>query len=77
MSTYLVAFANGHFEYLESSYTSPLSNKTRPLRIYGNLHGCNYAISTAYDQFYQLPRILSTRLRQAATITVIEAANVC
>ena len=35
MSTYLVAYANGIFEYLESSYTSPLSGKTRPLRVYG------------------------------------------
>ena len=35
MSTYLVAYANGVFEYLESSYTSPLSGKTRPLRVYG------------------------------------------
>ncbi|KAH9921040.1 leucyl aminopeptidase [Fomitopsis serialis] len=34
MSTYLVAFANGRFEYVESSYTSPLSGKTRPLRAY-------------------------------------------
>jgi aminopeptidase 2 len=35
MSTYLVAYANGVFEYLESSYTSPLSGKIRPLRLYG------------------------------------------
>ena len=35
MSTYLVAYANGIFEYLESTYTSPLSGKTRPLRVYG------------------------------------------
>lgn len=34
MSSYIVAFANGPFQYLESSYTSPLSGKTRPLRIY-------------------------------------------
>ncbi|PCH38958.1 hypothetical protein WOLCODRAFT_141023 [Wolfiporia cocos MD-104 SS10] len=34
MSTYLVAYANGRFEYLESSYKSPLSGKVRPLRIY-------------------------------------------
>ncbi|KAH8102857.1 leucyl aminopeptidase [Cristinia sonorae] len=34
MSTYIVAYANGEFEYLESSYTSPLSGKTRPLRTY-------------------------------------------
>ena len=35
MSSYLVAFANGNFEHIESSYVSPLSGKTRPLRIYG------------------------------------------
>ncbi|KAH9043934.1 leucyl aminopeptidase [Lactarius pseudohatsudake] len=34
MSTYLLAFANGEFVYLESSYKSPLSGKVRPLRIY-------------------------------------------
>jgi len=34
VSTYLVAYANGPFEYLESSYVSPISKKTRPLRIY-------------------------------------------
>lgn len=34
MSTYLAAYANGDFKHLESSYTSPLSGKTRPLRIY-------------------------------------------
>ena len=34
MSSYVVAFANGDFKYLESSYTSPLSGKTRPLRAY-------------------------------------------
>ncbi|GBE82604.1 Aminopeptidase 1 [Sparassis crispa] len=34
MSTYIVAFANGHFAHLESSYTSPLTGKVRPLRIY-------------------------------------------
>jgi aminopeptidase 2 len=35
MSTYLLAFANGHVEHIESSYKSPLSGKARPLRIYG------------------------------------------
>jgi len=35
MSTYLVAFANGDFVHLESSYQSPLSGKIRPLRLYG------------------------------------------
>jgi aminopeptidase 2 len=35
MSSYIVAFANGPFEYLEKSVTMPLSGKTLPLRIYG------------------------------------------
>jgi aminopeptidase 2 len=35
MSTYLLAFANGEFVYLENSYKSPLSGKVHPLRIYG------------------------------------------
>ena len=34
MSSYLVAFANGPFEYLETSVVMPLSGKTVPLRIY-------------------------------------------
>ncbi|KAI0633686.1 peptidase family M1-domain-containing protein [Trametes polyzona] len=34
ISTYLVAYANGPFEYLEAAYNSPLSGMTRPLRIY-------------------------------------------
>ena len=33
MSTYIVAFANGPFEHIESSYTS-ISGAVRPLRIY-------------------------------------------
>jgi aminopeptidase 2 len=43
MSSYIVAFANGHFEHLESSYTSPLSGKTRPLRIYTTSDGIGQA----------------------------------
>lgn len=35
MSTYIVAYANGPFEFVEGSYTSPLSGKVRPLRFYG------------------------------------------
>lgn len=35
MSTYLVAFANGDFKYVEDTYTSPLSGKVRKLRVYG------------------------------------------
>lgn len=35
MSTYIVAYANGDFKYLERSVVMPLSGKTIPLRIYG------------------------------------------
>ena len=38
ISSYLVAWANGPFEFIEGSYTSPLSGKTRPVRIYGAVH---------------------------------------
>ena len=38
ISSYLVAWANGPFEFVEGSYTSPLSGKTRPVRIYGAVH---------------------------------------
>ncbi|KAJ7123779.1 leucyl aminopeptidase [Mycena crocata] len=34
MSSYLVAFANGPFEYLEKKVVMPLSGRTIPLRIY-------------------------------------------
>lgn len=34
MSTYLVAYANGGFQHLESAFCSPLSGRTVPLRIY-------------------------------------------
>jgi aminopeptidase 2 len=35
ISSYLVAYANGPFEYIEGSYTSPISGKVRPVRMYG------------------------------------------
>ncbi|KAH9923984.1 leucyl aminopeptidase [Epithele typhae] len=34
ISTYIIAYANGPFDHLESSYTSPLTGNTRPLRFY-------------------------------------------
>lgn len=70
MSSYLVAFANGHFQYLESSYTSPLSGKTRPLRIYATsnlIHQAQFALDvkckvlpiyeTMFDIEYPLPKL--------------------
>ena len=40
MSSYLVAFANGPFEFLETSVVMPLSGKTVPLRIYSESQCC-------------------------------------
>jgi len=37
MSSYIVAFANGHFEFLETSVVMPLSGKAVPLRIYSEI----------------------------------------
>ncbi|GAA5899974.1 hypothetical protein JCM8208_005555 [Rhodotorula glutinis] len=34
VSSYLVAWANGEFEHVESSFTSPLSGRQVPLRVY-------------------------------------------
>ncbi|KDQ59543.1 hypothetical protein JAAARDRAFT_33120 [Jaapia argillacea MUCL 33604] len=70
MSTYIVAYANGHFDYLESSYKSPLSGKTRPLRIYAtsdNIHMAQFALDVkakvlpiyeqVFDVEYPLPKL--------------------
>ncbi|KAJ7185799.1 leucyl aminopeptidase [Mycena filopes] len=43
MSTYLVAFANGDFQYLESAFCSPLSGRTVPLRIYTDPKNLSHA----------------------------------
>ncbi|SCZ99097.1 BZ3500_MvSof-1268-A1-R1_Chr3-1g05810 [Microbotryum saponariae] len=49
VSTYLVAFANGPFEYIEASYKSPLSGRTVPMRAYAtkdNIHQAGLALET-------------------------------
>ncbi|KAI0051304.1 leucyl aminopeptidase [Auriscalpium vulgare] len=70
MSTYIVAFANGPFAFLESSYTSPLSGKVRPLRIYATpdvIHQAQFALDitakavplyeTVFNVEYPLPKL--------------------
>ncbi|KAJ3856565.1 leucyl aminopeptidase [Lentinula lateritia] len=70
MSTYLVAFANGQFEYLESSFKSPISGKTRPIRVYANpssIHQAKYTLGVTakvlpvyeqvFDIEYPLPKL--------------------
>lgn len=70
MSTYVVAYANGPFAYLESSYKSPLSGIVRPLRVYSTpdvIHKAKYALEVKakvmpyYEQIfdieYPLPKL--------------------
>ncbi|KAH9857712.1 leucyl aminopeptidase [Lenzites betulinus] len=70
VSTYLVAYANGPFAYLESSYKSPLSGKVRPLRIYATadvIDQAQYALDIkrivlplyeeVFDIEYPLPKL--------------------
>ncbi|GJJ10234.1 hypothetical protein Clacol_004460 [Clathrus columnatus] len=70
MSTYLVALANGDFKHLESSYVSPLSGKTRPLRIYATedcIHQAQFSLDVkakaliqyeqAFDIEFALPKL--------------------
>ncbi|KAF5391327.1 hypothetical protein D9757_002062 [Collybiopsis confluens] len=63
MSTYLVAYANGPFEYLESSAKMPLSGKTIPLRIYTTkdlIHQAQFALDVKarvlpmYEQIFEV-----------------------
>ncbi|KAF8232360.1 hypothetical protein L208DRAFT_1272750 [Tricholoma matsutake] len=52
MSSYIVAFANGPFEYLEKSVVMPLSGKTLPLRIYAtadHIHQAQFALDVKAD----------------------------
>ncbi|KAL4243860.1 Aminopeptidase [Abortiporus biennis] len=70
MSTYLVAFSNGPFAYVESSYTSPLSGKVKPLRVYATpdlIHQAHFVLGVTetvmprYEQIfdieYPLPKL--------------------
>ncbi|KAF9054698.1 leucyl aminopeptidase [Panaeolus papilionaceus] len=70
MSTYIVAFANGHFKHLETSVVMPLSGKTVPLRIYATpdvIHQAQFALDVKasvlplyekiFDVEYPLPKL--------------------
>lgn len=70
MSTYLLAYANGPFKYIESAYTSPLSGKVRPLRVYtteDKIHQAQFALDVkrrvmpiyeeVFDVEYPLPKL--------------------
>lgn len=57
MSTYIVAYANGPFAYLESSYKSPLSGKVRPLRIYSKFSSFPFN-NTSSDSLSATPDVI-------------------
>ena len=44
MSTYIVAYANGRLESLQTTYTSPLTGKTIPLRVYGSFFAYRFSM---------------------------------
>lgn len=64
ISTYLVIYANGYFEYNSSSYVSPLTNLTIPLRFYATydvISQTQLALDTTaklmplYEKMFDLP----------------------
>ncbi|PVG02822.1 putative AAP1-alanine/arginine aminopeptidase [Serendipita vermifera] len=70
ISSYLVAYANGPFEYIEGSYTSPISGKVRPVRMYATkeiIHQTKFALDvnirclplyeSVFDVEFPLPKL--------------------
>lgn len=70
MSTYIVAWANGPFAFVEDTYTSPLSGTVRPLRVYTTpdvIHQAQFALEVkkrvlplyeqVFDIEYPLPKL--------------------
>ncbi|KAF5367551.1 hypothetical protein D9758_003664 [Tetrapyrgos nigripes] len=64
MSTYLVAFANGPFEHIETTVHLPVSNKTVPLRVYATadlIHQAQFALDVKakvlplYEKIFDVP----------------------
>ncbi|GJJ10151.1 hypothetical protein Clacol_004377 [Clathrus columnatus] len=58
MSTYIVALANGDFQYKESSYVSPLSGKSRPLRMVKFCLDVKAKALAQYEQAFDIEFIL-------------------
>ncbi|KAF8325549.1 uncharacterized protein EI90DRAFT_2931912 [Cantharellus anzutake] len=70
VSSYLVAFANGHFAHIDGTYTSPLSGEKRPLRVYATpdiIHQGHFALEVksktlplyeqVFDVEFPLPKL--------------------
>ena len=68
MSTYLVAYANGPFQFVESSYTSPISGIKRPLRVYGTHFSWTEGVSNPFysatsDNIHQVQFALDVKAK--------------
>ncbi|KAG0149414.1 hypothetical protein CROQUDRAFT_74268 [Cronartium quercuum f. sp. fusiforme G11] len=68
VSTYLVAWANGPFQFIEGSYKSPLTQKIIPLRVFStgeHIHQTNLLLNTTsrilpvYEKIFDIPYPLS------------------
>ncbi|WFC99442.1 Aminopeptidase 2 mitochondrial [Malassezia yamatoensis] len=70
ISTYLVAWGNGEFKYIEGSYTSPLTQRKVPMRVYTTpefIHQARFALEVkekilpvyekVFDVEYPLPKL--------------------
>lgn len=70
VSTYLVAWGNGEFKYIEGSYTSPLTGRKVPMRVYTTpeyIHQAQFALEVkerilpvyekVFDVEYPLPKL--------------------
>ena len=71
ISSYLVAYANGPFEYIEDHYTSPLSGKTRPVRMYATkdiIHQTKASIDIPFRNSANVLLVCSRRQRQVLVL---------
>ena len=77
MSTYLVAYACGAFEHIESSYTSPISGKVKKLRVYSTKEH-KHQLQLALDAKAQvLPVYVSFHLLRLPCFAASVAAVLC
>jgi aminopeptidase 2 len=56
VSTYLVAFANGDFSHIESSYVSPLTGEKIPVRVYATKEHIHQVI-VDNEMFFSLRQV--------------------
>ena len=72
MSTYIVAFANGEFNYLEDSVKMPRSGKTIPLRVYSKFIVHSFSFETWSVLTRHFPVLAATKDVVAQTRYTLE-----